>query len=175
MNRPDFLAALARADESQSAAPRVERVLLGALRRRHRSMWIRRASGWGALAAAAAMLWVVAQPAAKPVRLETAVVVPTTVLEIPAASAPTAVVAVARPLRPKPTRAAVKREVVTDFIPVMVDPDPFERGRLVRVKLPRSALTAFGLPVNEERFEERIQADVLVGEDGLARAIRFVK
>src|SRR4029077_2224657 len=120
------------------------------------------------------LVWILGRPAAKPVRLETAVTIPPEVVEVPAASVPPAVVA-ARPWRHKPARAAMKREIATDFIPVMVDPDPFERGRLVRVKLPRSALTAFGLPVNEERFEERIQADVLVGEDGLARAIRFVK
>ncbi|MBI2679698.1 MAG: hypothetical protein HYX25_01665 [Candidatus Solibacter usitatus] len=174
MNRPEFLAALARTDANLSAAPEVEQALLEALRRSHRSIWIRRASGWGALAAAMALFWILGRPAAKPVRLETAVITPSQVVEIPAAPVPPLVVA-ERPLRHKPARAAVKREVVTDFIPVMVDPDPFERGRLVRVKLPRSALTAFGLPVNEERLEERIQADVLIGEDGLARAIRFVK
>ena len=174
MNRPEFLAILARADESESAAPELERVLLQALRRRRRSIWIRRASGWGALAAALALVWSLGRSVAIPVRQEIAVITPTEVVEVAAAPVPAAVAAV-RPLRHKPARATVKREVVTDFIPVMVDPDPFERGRLVRVKLPRSALTAFGLPMNEERFEERIQADVLVGEDGLARAIRFVK
>ena len=46
---------------------------------------------------------------------------------------------------------------------------------MVRVRLPRSALAAFGLPMNEQRAEETIQADVVLGEDGLARAVRFVK
>ena len=78
-------------------------------------------------------------------------------------------------MRPRPARGSTTREVATGFIPLMLEPDPLERGRLVRVKLPRSALTVFGLPVSEERSEERIQADVLVGEDGLARAIRFVR
>jgi hypothetical protein len=174
MNRPEFLAALARADESRSAAPDVEKALLQAFRRSHESIWTRRVAGWGALAATVALLWLVGRPAAKPGRQAATVTVPPSVMEIPAAPVPSAVVAAHR-LRPRPARVAVKREIVTNFIPVMVDPDPFERGRLVRVKLPRSALTAFGLPINEERFEERIQADVLVGEDGLARAIRFVK
>jgi len=31
-----------------------------------------------------------------------------------------------------------------------------------------------GLPINEERASERIQADVLLGQDGIARAIRFI-
>jgi hypothetical protein len=174
MNRPEFLAALARADENRSADSKVEETLLQAFRQRHRSIWTRRAAGWGALAAAVALVWLVSRPAAKPVRQDTAVIVPPKVVEIPVPPAPPVVVATHR-LRPKPARAVAKREIVTGFIPVMLDPDPLERGRLVRVRMPRSALTAFGLPVNEERFEERIQADVLVGEDGLARAIRFVK
>jgi len=50
-------------------------------------------------------------------------------------------------------------------------------GQLVRVELPRSAMARFGLPVNmeRERYGERVKADVLVGADGLARAIRFVQ
>jgi hypothetical protein len=31
------------------------------------------------------------------------------------------------------------------------------------------------LPVNMERYNERVKADVLVSADGLARAIRFVQ
>ena len=64
---------------------------------------------------------------------------------------------------------------MTDFIPVVYDPTPIERGHLVRVRLPRSAIAAFGLPVNEQHADEPIKADVLVGDDGLARAVRFVK
>lgn len=173
MNRPEFLAALARADESQSAAPEVEKALLQAFQRRRQAIWTRRAAGGGALAAALVLVWIVVRPPVKQQSVK-AVVVPPLVTPLPATPAPSVIVA-ARPLRPKPVRAPLKREIVTNFIPVMVDPDPFERGRLVRVKLPRSALTAFGLPLNEDRSDERIQADVLVGEDGLARAIRFVK
>ncbi len=80
-----------------------------------------------------------------------------------------------RPRMPKPQFAREEHEVVTDFIPVVYDPEPVEHGRMVRVRLPRSALAAFGLPMNEQRAEETIQADVVLGEDGLARAVRFVK
>jgi hypothetical protein len=52
---------------------------------------------------------------------------------------------------------------------------PLDRGYLVRVELPRTALRKFGLPMNEDRAAERVMADVLMGEDGLARAIRFVQ
>ena len=50
-----------------------------------------------------------------------------------------------------------------------------DSGRVVRVQLPRSALARFGLPVNAERAGEPVKADVLLGEDGTARAIRFVR
>jgi hypothetical protein len=45
----------------------------------------------------------------------------------------------------------------------------------MRVELPRSALAGFGLPVNMDRVNERVKADVLVGPDGQAQAIRFVQ
>jgi hypothetical protein len=70
---------------------------------------------------------------------------------------------------------APQREVMTEFIPIVYDPEPVERGQIVRIRLPLAALASFGLPVNEEHAEEAIRADVVLGEDGLARAVRFVK
>jgi hypothetical protein len=55
------------------------------------------------------------------------------------------------------------------------DPRPMESGELIRVQMPRSALVRFGLPVNVEHADMLVKADLLVGEDGLARAIRFVR
>lgn len=69
------------------------------------------------------------------------------------------------------------QEVATEFIP-LVQGAPYtqaEEGHLVRVDLPRSALASFGLPVNAESPGGRVKADVLMGEDGVARAIRFVR
>jgi hypothetical protein len=77
--------------------------------------------------------------------------------------------------QPNTKTAAVPREIMTDFIPMIYDPHPIERGRVVRVRLPRTALAAFGLPVNEQQAEQPIRADVVLGEDGLARAIRFIQ
>jgi hypothetical protein len=66
-------------------------------------------------------------------------------------------------------------EIATDFLPFMAVDNNFPgEQQLVRVKLPRYALEAFGLPLNRERAREPINADVLVGDDGLVRAIRFV-
>ena len=71
----------------------------------------------------------------------------------------------------------VNTEVATDFIPLsyMTPANLQDGGQIVRVELPRSALTKFGLPVNMERYNEKVKADVLFGVDGLAHAIRFVQ
>ena len=67
-------------------------------------------------------------------------------------------------------------EIATDFFSVG-DTSALslaDGGQLVRVELPRSALMRFGLPVSTDRASEKVKADVLVGADGIARAIRFV-
>jgi cytoskeletal protein RodZ len=68
-------------------------------------------------------------------------------------------------------------EIATSFIPLAGGRSfaPTESLQLMRVELPRSALVSFGLPMNVERADQRIKADVLVGNDGVARAIRFVR
>ena len=76
-------------------------------------------------------------------------------------------------VRPVPVKAQ-PREVVTDFFPLMDAPPPFERGELLRVVVPASTMRRVGLPVNPDRVGDRVYADVLVGQEGLARAIRFV-
>ncbi|MCM3904605.1 MAG: hypothetical protein ND866_23155 [Pyrinomonadaceae bacterium] len=70
-----------------------------------------------------------------------------------------------------------RSEVTTEFLPLSyVSPASLqEGGQLVRVEVPRSTMVRFGLPVNMERYSERVKADVLVSADGLARAIRFVQ
>jgi len=45
---------------------------------------------------------------------------------------------------------------------------------LVRVELPRSAITALGIPNIDEGAAESVEAEVLVGQDGMARAVRFL-
>ena len=68
-------------------------------------------------------------------------------------------------------------EVATEFMSLgYVSPVNLQDGgQIVRVELPRSAMVSLGLPVNMDRYSERVKADVLVGVDGLARAIRFVQ
>jgi hypothetical protein len=71
----------------------------------------------------------------------------------------------------------VNREIATDFMPLgYLNPAALQDGgQIVRVELPRSTLVNFGLPVNMDRYNEKVKADVLLGVDGMARAIRFVQ
>jgi hypothetical protein len=65
-----------------------------------------------------------------------------------------------------------------DFIPlpnsagVAADDDDVN---LVRVEVPRSAMIALGLDVSADRAEELVEADVMLGSDGVARAVRFLE
>jgi hypothetical protein len=52
-------------------------------------------------------------------------------------------------------------------------PQEIDDSAVVRVGMQRGALTALGLPVNEERVGDWIQVDLLVGEDGLPKAVRL--
>ena len=45
---------------------------------------------------------------------------------------------------------------------------------LVRVAVPRSAMIALGLEVSADRAQELVEADVMLGSNGLARAVRFL-
>jgi hypothetical protein len=67
-------------------------------------------------------------------------------------------------------------EFVSQFFPFMQGGEliPLESGRIVRVRMPRSNLIPLGIPFNQERASETIKADVLLSNDGLARAIRLV-
>ena len=73
--------------------------------------------------------------------------------------------------------AAVPTEVATDFMTLgdISTASLREGAQVFRVEMPRYAMARFGLPVNMERYDEKVKADVWVGVDGLARAIRFVQ
>jgi hypothetical protein len=51
---------------------------------------------------------------------------------------------------------------------------PNEDVNLVRVEVPRSAMIGLGFEVSAERASEPVQAEVVLGTDGLARAVRFL-
>jgi hypothetical protein len=166
------IAAAVAEDAAREAPPVVGKILLTAfrerreaLRRRQRSWLMRAITG----AIAATLLVAVVVALRKPEGLRT---VPVNAVPLPLASKVMApVYHEASPVQSD----AESDEVSTDFIPVVYDPEPIERGRLVRVQLPRAALIAFGLPLNQDRTEDLIQAEYLVDQDGLMRAVRFVE
>jgi hypothetical protein len=53
--------------------------------------------------------------------------------------------------------------------------EDFESAHVVRVQLTPSALTALGWPVTDDGESRLVSADVVVAEDGVARAIRLVE
>lgn len=77
-------------------------------------------------------------------------------------------------VRPRP--AALESEA--EFYPVAYTGDPAETaggGRIIRVDLNRSALFALGVNVPLENDYATIKADLLVGMDGVTRAVRLVE
>src|SRR5262245_42840026 len=73
--------------------------------------------------------------------------------------------------------AVPTREEATEFFPLPYSEVPAPGGYVVRMQVPRTALTSFGV-TQFEPAEERtptVLADVLVGGDGVARAVRFVR
>jgi len=85
----------------------------------------------------------------------------------------------ARPPRAEaPNVAAPPVEITTSFLPLAYSAMPLTDARVVRLEVPRTALAAFGLtPIDavETTRTGTVLADVLVGDDGLARAVRFVR
>jgi hypothetical protein len=86
--------------------------------------------------------------------------------------------------RPAPADSNAQRvrasasEVSTAFLPLTYSSVPITNGRLVRLEVPRAALASFGLaPIEwpDSQSAGTVTADVIVGEDGLARAVRFVR
>lgn len=190
----NLLRALRESDSGREAPARVEVCLREAFRQRHR-----RAFPWGLqgvrgrLAAAAVAVLailvfrVVGLRPAEHARQDTPPVLQT---EAPAAaeayrrpvpdarSAP-AVGFAAVPVKTAVSRTSVRpervtEEVVTEFFPLMEGAPPLEQGSIVRMSVPLSTMRRVGLPVREDRMEQPIQADVVFGQEGLARAIRFV-
>jgi hypothetical protein len=112
---------------------------------------------------------------------------PAPVQEVKAAEPSPAVATMAQrhPVAP-PRAVAAKRtkrhpaqppaEIATDFLAIPYAPPlyPGEGGQVIRVRLPRAAMSSVGLPAGENGWLEHVPADIVVGGDGIARAVRFV-
>jgi hypothetical protein len=79
--------------------------------------------------------------------------------------------------RRTPRQKSNRVELVTEFYPLIEgdDFDAAEVSQVVRVEVPASSLSAAGLSVSPEISTVPVKADVALGYDGLARAIRFVR
>jgi len=88
--------------------------------------------------------------------------------------------------RPAQSAAAVRQSDAAEAETLMADnemsgftflPGAFAAdtgdAEILRVRMQRGALGAFGLPVSEERASDWIQVDLLVGNDGLPEAVRL--
>ena len=73
-------------------------------------------------------------------------------------------------------REAGQDEVASEFVPLTpaMDEKAIENGLIVRVEVPRSKLIAMGLPLHLEG-QEKINTEVVMGENGVAYAIRVVR
>jgi hypothetical protein len=151
------LRALATDSQGLEAPARVERALIAAYRRGARA---RPAGRSGAL-------WPIWGVAAAVVLLAVAAALQ------PRAPGP---VAVPNAADSKALEIAETGEFATEYFALQSGTDltALEGAPVVRMKLPRTVLASFGLPMNPERAEEPVQADVVLGPDGIARAVRFV-
>lgn len=146
----EWLREVADADVASGASPAVRERLLEEVRARHRA---RRASTFKMYALAAGLVIATALP----------------VWQLTARLA----------IEPSPRAAAVPAgdaEVATAFYPLAYGTLPVSQGSIVRVEVSPTAFAALGVePPAARSPRDVVLADVLVGEDGLARAVRFVQ
>lgn len=80
-----------------------------------------------------------------------------------------------QPQRPTGTAAPSAEETVGFVaLPYAQSGVPMEQAVIVRVNLPASELTAMGVPLAMSS-PPNVRADLLVGQDGVARAVRLVQ
>ena len=193
--------ALARETKmSAASAARIEQELLSAVVNREvpvsqrlvwlplkHSMWLP-PSGGTLLVAAAALVLIVGSISLWNV---SRVTVDTTTSERTASEKPSGLADVVLPLPPKPVvvtsekTAPVNRSAHQAATARVVRPNgfvelpwtaglpAFESGEIVRVEVPVASLPAYGFDISRGT-RRNIEADVLVGQDGLARAMRLV-
>jgi hypothetical protein len=78
--------------------------------------------------------------------------------------------------QPASDTAVITRELVTEFFPLTYSNVPARGGYVVRMQVSRSALASFGaMSFASDTDSGNVLADVIIGNDGLARAVRFVQ
>jgi hypothetical protein len=147
------LRALAARDATQGASPVVEARLLTEVRRlrrgRTRSLMKFLMFSSGLCAASVMAIWSIPRRVDREVRM--------TDTERPAVS---------------------RAELVTAFFPLGYSTVPLSGERLVRLQVSVDTVRAFGVQMpspDTDGVSDDVLADVIVGDDGLARAVRFVR
>lgn len=79
-----------------------------------------------------------------------------------------------QPDAPPVAGQAVEPEQPFVPIPYTAPLSPYEQPSIVRMDLPVAALIAAGLPMETRDPAARVEADVVVGQDGMPRAVRVV-
>ena len=136
----------------------------------------------GLLAAAATLVWIVnarPTPAAPPTAVSIAKSESPAAAGTPVTVPPAVSTAAApKPRLHRPQPRPLPRDPQASFVmwPGADDLPRFESGQLMRVELPASVVVSLGLrPSKQLRDDGVVQTDVLVGQDGYARAVRLVQ
>lgn len=75
----------------------------------------------------------------------------------------------------KPIRQVAKRaEIKSEFIALSYAGNP-ESGQIVRIKVPSSMMVSLGLMANVSSPTSLVDAEVVIGDDGMSHAIRFIR
>jgi len=72
---------------------------------------------------------------------------------------------------------AMESGAMTDYIPLtyLDRATAIESGQVMRVRVPLSTFISLGVPINAQRAGELVNAEVVVGDDGVQRAIRLIR
>lgn len=193
MNEPmhdrlgDALRRLREDTSAQAATTALEGRLVEAFRAHHQTS-ARKTGRWNwiSLAIAASLLLAVASRFWQPLRVQAPVVPMAASPQEAAPATPATIETVASQPRPKPSRKRRPRAVgsrlllassphapdAREFVSIPYAPPltPYDEAQVVRVNMPGSSARRMGVPV----MFDRVQADLVVGNDGLPRAIRLV-
>lgn len=74
--------------------------------------------------------------------------------------------------------AGAREQLYTGYFPLSAGASKFDMrdaSHVIRIRLPRGEMRRFGLPVQEGFERLPVEADVVIGQDGIARAVRFVQ
>lgn len=129
----------------------------------------------GAIAASVAIAWVETQePARTPAPVKTRVLRPLPEVAIAQPAPVPPKVARRRKTGVRAAKPLAEPEAPFVEIPYTIPLAPYERASVMRMEMPVAALIAAGLPVRTAHTDGRAQADVVVGEDGRAHAVRVI-